>query len=304
LANILIIGSQGFIGTQLVKHFSAAGYAVTGCDIVEAPDDQYHYHKLSVFSPDFETLFAETTFDCCINAAGSGNVGYSVIHPQSDFEVNTAAVARVLDTIRKQQPACRFLHISSAAVYGNPSVLPVHEEAVPAPLSPYGYHKLMSETICREYAAIYGLSIAVMRPFSVFGNGLRKQLLWDICQKLQQSDTIQLFGTGNECRDFIHISDFVTATACIVEKSPFELNVYNVASGHSVSIKQVAVVFENTIAGKKILFSGETKQGDPDKWQADITALKSIGFNTTTDFEHCVKGYILWHREQSGKKKG
>lgn len=299
MANILIIGSEGFIGRHLVAHFAAAAHTITGCDIVEAPVDQYNYHKVSVFSSDFETLFAENRFDFCINAAGSGNVGYSVTHPQSDFDLNTSAVAKILDAIRKYQPSCRFLHISSAAVYGNPVALPVTETAALAPLSPYGFHKMMSETICHEYYQVFGVPVAVMRPFSVFGNGLRKQLFWDICQKLKKTDTISLFGTGNETRDFIHISDFVNATACIVTGSPFQCNIYNVGSGISVSIKQVALLVEKAMPGKKIIFSGETKAGDPSNWMSDIAALNSIGFAKKADFESCIREYISWHHQQS-----
>ncbi len=294
LANIFILGSQGFIGNQLCHYLSDKGHIITGCDIVEASPTYYAYHKVNILSPDFEGLFTGNNFNVCINASGSGNVGYSMLHPQSDFDVNANAVSRALDALRKQNSACRFLHISSAAVYGNPLQLPVVESAQADPLSPYGFHKLISELICKEYFDIYKIPVAIVRPFSVFGNGLRKQLLWDMCQKLKNADEVKLFGTGNETRDFIHITDFVKAIDCIINKSAFELDVYNIASGTPVSIKTVAGIFEKKIPGKTIGFSGEMKPGDPNQWQADISAIKKIGFAPEACFEKSVSDYIEW----------
>ena len=133
--NVLILGSQGFIGNSLVKHCLAKGYKVTGCDLVEINVLDYNYHKVSVLSSDFDALFGEEKFDVCINASGSGNVSYSMLHPLSDFEYNAAAVVKVLDCIRKYQPSCKYLHISSAAVYGNPKKLPILETDLAEPLS-------------------------------------------------------------------------------------------------------------------------------------------------------------------------
>lgn len=295
---ILILGSEGFIGHHLVAAFVKKGYEVEGCDLTEYFSPGYTYHKVSILSPDFDSIFTSEPFDVCINASGSGNVGFSIQHPQSDFEVNTNAVAKALDTIRKHQPSCRFLHISSAAVYGSPVSLPVTESAALAPLSPYGYHKQMSEMLCEEYYKIFGLFIAVIRPFSVFGNGLKKQLFWDICQKLQQSSTVSLFGTGHETRDFIHISDFISVIDIIVHKSPFKFDIYNAATGTSTSIKKVAEIVEKNIAGKKITFSGEVKKGDPAQWQADISALINLGFSPVANFENCIAQYIEWYKKQ------
>jgi dTDP-glucose 4,6-dehydratase/UDP-glucose 4-epimerase len=183
-------------------------------------------------------------------------------HPLSDFESNTLDNIRVLDSIQRYNNGCRYLHISSAAVYGNPEKLPISEGDRKVPMSPYGWHKLMAEQICSEYHLVYGISTAIVRPFSVYGNGLRKQLLWDICTKVQSSDTVNLYGTGNESRDFIHVSDLVVVIGKIIDNSPFTCNVYNAASGTETRISQIAGIFEQHFQGKKkMLFSGEEKKG-------------------------------------------
>jgi UDP-glucose 4-epimerase len=294
--NILILGSRGFIGSQLATYFNDGQNIATGCDLVEFSASHYNYQKVSILSPDFDSLFLSQSFDVCINASGSGNVPYSMAHPFNDFDLNTVAVAKILDTIRKYQPLCKYLHISSAAVYGNPKRLPIHEDDDIAPLSPYGFHKLMSETLCWEYYQIFHLPIVIIRPFSVYGNGLKKQLLWDICEKLQSNKSISLFGTGNETRDFLHISDLTEMINKIVNNSPFECDVYNAATGTETSIRTIADIFEKKFPGAgSISFSGQEKKGDPLNWKADISRIAALGFKANANLEHAIVDYINWY---------
>lgn len=294
---ILVIGSQGFIGSFVVKHFCKRGDTVYGCDLIAFNSNEYEYSKLSVLSSDIERLFLNNSFDVCINASGSGNVGYSLENPLSDFEANTIAVFKILDCIKKFQPRCKYLHISSAAVYGNPIKLPIKETEELSPLSPYGFHKFMSETICREFHQLFGLSIVIIRPFSVYGNGLKKQLLWDICQKLDINNKIELFGTGMESRDFIHINDLVQIVDLIVLKSSFKCEIFNAGNGKETTIKKVASIFESVAYDKEIRFSGESKIGDPLNWEADINKIISLGYSPKVNFEEGVRNYIYWFNQ-------
>jgi UDP-glucose 4-epimerase len=296
---IIILGSEGFIGSNLCRFFLENNHTVYGADVLENPPAaKYNYIKVSRLSSQWEDLLQTANFDICINAAGSGNVSYSVNHPLIDFEANTLDVIRILDAIRKYRPACKYLHISSAAVYGNPAQLPVKETHALQPISPYGYHKMMSEILCREYHNLFKVSLIVIRPFSLFGNGLKKQLLWDISMKLTKADTINLFGTGNETRDFIHISDFVLLVEKLIHSAKFEAEVYNVASGTETSIKDIAAIFKNNYGtSPSIAFNGETKTGDPVNWQADVSAIKQLGFKPKADFETEVINYIKWFKQ-------
>jgi UDP-glucose 4-epimerase len=306
LKKILILGSEGFIGSHLVQYYSGKGWEVFGADLLEAPPRaSYNYFRISRLSPEFATLMKQTNFNVCINAAGSGNVAYSMKHPVADFEANALDVILLLDNIRLHQPACRYIHISSAAVYGNPESLPITENATCNPVSPYGFHKLMSENICKEYSKIYGLHISVVRPFSVYGPGLRKQLIWDICTKLAVSDSISLFGTGNESRDFIHVSDMVKAMDAITDIENADGLVYNLAAGKEVTIQEIANIFNEYYEGKKsISFSGEVRQGDPVNWKADVSKLLSTGFASFTDIKEGIHQYINWFEKLKGKNDG
>jgi UDP-glucose 4-epimerase len=293
---ILILGSEGFIGSHLTDYFLRSDLSVVGCDLFETSSvGGYLYNKISRLSPEWETVFSLHQPDVCINAAGSGNVPYSIEHPVQDFEANTLDTIRLLDSIRRIRPECRYLHISSAAVYGNPDKLPLSENQHCQPVSPYGYHKWMSELICREYYSIFNIPVAVIRPFSVYGPRLRKQLMWDICSKLKNADTIELFGTGNESRDFIHIKDLAALVYHIVLSCGFECDIFNAASGKETPIKEIAGIFEEYHQGKKkIRFSGEVRKGDPLNWRAEISRSGALGFAPSVDLRSGLYEYIGW----------
>jgi UDP-glucose 4-epimerase len=294
---LLILGSEGFIGSHLVKHFLLQDYEVIGCDLFETSQvgDTYTYVKVSRLSPEWEEVFATFKPAVCINAAGSGSVPYSVQHPFSDFEANTLDTARLLDVLRRLSPESKYLHISSAAVYGNPASLPVDEKAALHPLSPYGWHKLMAENLCSEYHSIFSVPVSVIRPFSVYGAGLRKQLLWDICTKLRHAGEISLFGTGKESRDFIHVTDLAVLVDCIVRRSPFKNDIYNAASGRETTIEEIAREFERCYDGAKtISFSGKGRAGDPVNWKADIRKAGSLGFQPAVALPDGIRNYISW----------
>lgn len=293
---ILILGSEGFIGSHCVDFFIVRSNTVFGVDLYEKAAKQYNYTKLSKLYPEFDEIFSLHSFDAVINAAGSGNVPYSMSHPLIDFEANSLDTIRVLDAIRKHQPECRYIHISSAAVYGNPAKLPVQEFDITVPLSPYGWHKLISEQLCREYVNIYKLQIAIIRPFSVYGPGLKKQLFWDLYKKIQnRKGEIELHGTGEESRDYIYIEDLVSAIGCIIHQEKLNGEIYNVASGTETKIAEVVELFMDALHTPcTFRFNGVVRAGEPLNWYADITNINAIGFLNKYTMQQGMRKLADW----------
>jgi len=293
---ILVVGSQGFIGQHCVRFFLEKKHDVWGADIsrLQAPK----YFQVSATQTDFDFIFENQRFDACINASGSANVGFSFEKPEIDFELNVLNVHKLLVAIRKYNPTCRFINFSSAAVYGNPYKLPISEHFAVKPLSPYGFHKLQSEYLLAEYHKFFGLHTCSLRVFSAYGEGLRKQLFWDLYQKVQQYDVVELFGTGEETRDFIHIKDLLIAVDLLMEKADFEGEVFNVASGKEIKISEaVSTFFKLYAPNKKYFFSGKKKIGDPNNWLADISKIQRIGFEPTVSLEEGLNLYVKWLKE-------
>lgn len=299
---ILILGSEGFIGSHLVQTFSKK-YDIVGVDVLESPRQTYPYQKVSVLSPDFDDLLRNKKFDVCINASGSGNVFYSVQQPLSDFYFNTLSTIHILDGLRKYNKDCRYIHFSSAAVYGNPKSLPVKESDACHPVSPYGWHKYQSELICHEYSESFGLSCIILRPFSVYGPGLRKQLFWDVFQKSRSNNRINLWGTGTESRDFVYINDLVGAIDVLINQHKSQFEVYNIACGNEVSIKDVVYTFLSSIGVNiEVVFNQQTKSGDPLNWKADIDKLLATGFSPKVSLKEGVKQTAHWLLENESAK--
>lgn len=297
--NILVIGSKGFIGSACADYFSQAGHTVFRADISES--DEANYTQLEAVHTSFDKLFTQASFDLCINASGSAHVGFSFEKPEKDFELNVLNVHKILVAIRIHQPQCRLINFSSAAVYGNPESLPISEHSAKNPLSPYGFHKLQSEYLLKEYNRFFQIPTCSVRIFSAYGPGLRKQLFWDLYQKTKQaSGNITLFGTGEESRDFIYIDDLVKAIQILTEKAAFDGSSYNVASGIETSIKDAArIFFKNIDPALQYMFSKEQKIGDPDNWVADISALRSMGFEPSVSIEEGLSSTAGWMKSLS-----
>ena len=294
---ILVIGCNGFLGRHISDFFHASGNEMYGCDTADISAHYIHYFKTNQENEGLDVFLERQHVDVCINAAGSGNVGYSIQNPLADFGSNTSSVFRILNLLRAHKPDCKYLHISSAAVYGNPTSLPIKEKDLCVPISPYGFHKWMSEIICKEYSQIFNLHIAIIRPFSVYGEGQRKLLLWDVCNKLKDADEIDLYGTGHESRDFIHVHDLAKLLSCIIESGTFSCEIYNAASGNETTIREIADIFSACYGGiKKISFSGQVRTGDPINWRADMTAAKAIGYSPSIDIREGLERFVKWYK--------
>lgn len=285
--NILVAGSKGFIGSNCIRYFSGK-HNVWGCDVFPAGETE-HYFQIKNNS-DFNIILSQNKIDLFINASGSAGVGFSIQNPEKDYELNVANVKIMLEAIRLNQPLCKFVTMSSAAVYGNPVSLPVAENALCIPLSVYGKNKLEAEKAVAGYHENYGIATCSLRIFSAYGPGLHKQLFWDIFQKRINSKHITLFGTGNESRDFIFIDDLMHAIETIAFGDKFSGEAINVSSGVETTIREAAGIFLNYLGKDLTLgFSGEQKPGDPLNWRADISKLKSLGFQSAVDMKQGLK---------------
>ena len=295
---ILIVGSEGFIGKHLVEYFRERGKDVLESDIRAVQKE--HYIQVNPYDPDYDFIFANNDISLCINASGSANVKFSFTEPKIDFDSNTGTVFRILNAIRSNSKDCRFINLSSAAVYGNISVEPLREDAVCNPVSPYGFHKWYAELMCREFAQLFGLRTCSARLFSVYGEYQEKLLFWDMWMKYQKDNSsIELFGSGNEARDFLYVKDVAKALDIISENDDFNGGIVNVASGKATNIKEAAGIFFNKINQEAVFkFSNTSKLGDPDILAADTSKLKSYGFTPAYELKEGLEKYVQWLKER------
>ncbi|MCB0478345.1 MAG: NAD-dependent epimerase/dehydratase family protein [Crocinitomicaceae bacterium] len=292
---ILIVGAKGFIGSHFVDYFNSKGDEVF--KVISSGIASNTTFLVNQLDPDFHSILDSNYFDLIINASGSKGVGFSWENTEEDHKLNVVVNQKLLQAVLDSGQNPKIIHFSSAAVYGNPQELPIKESFEPAPISPYGFHKLQAENLMQEYARLYNLNTVSLRVFSVYGPGLRKQLLWDVYQKLMaaKDGEIILYGTGKESRDFIFIDDLVFAVQQIIQKGEFTGRAYNVANGIEVSIHELVEKYLSNFSKKvELKFGGEMKKGDPVNWRADISSLSELGYQPKIEIEEGLQSYSKW----------
>lgn len=306
MKTVLITGAAGFLGHHVVSRFAEEGWKVVAIDHVSplSADFGVHvaYHRLELPNALFGSLVAAESPDVCVHCAGSASVGLSLENPDIDFRGNTVLTFEVLEALRRHAPGCRFLLLSSAAVYGNPSGLPVSEGHAPSPLSPYGFHKLQCEMLCTEYSRFFEQPTAIARIFSAYGPGLQRQVIWEICRRALTEGAVSLHGTGRESRDFIHAKDIARGLCVLAEEGPAIGEIYNLSSGREVSIAELAnLVLAELAPGMKPQFDGRATPGDPLNWRADISKITALGFAPQIELEDGLREVARWSRRVLGK---
>jgi len=303
IKSLLITGVAGFLGRYVARYFFEQGWSIIGID--NSPPENAplanlsNYYRLQLPESSLSSLLQKHSPQVCIHCAGRASVGLSITDPAADFHANTVLTFETLNALRLNAPQCRFIFLSSAAVYGNPESLPVRENQLPAPISPYGFHKWQCEQLCREFAKVYGLPTASVRIFSAYGPGLRRQVLWDICQKAIAQNSLTLQGTGQESRDFIHALDIARALMIVGNLAGMEGEVYNLASGREVAIADLANMLLDALECQIIpSFDGIVSAGNPLNWQADTSKLSALGFTASIPLEKGIKTFANWCRAE------
>ena len=254
MANILITGVAGFIGSHTADALLQAGHRVWGVDdlrtghmenIAGALSAGLEFHEFSVLdSAHLDELVKKSRFDAVIHLAALVSVTESISQPELNFRLNVEATHTVAEAARRNGVA-RLVFASSAAVYGNPQQTPVGEEAVLSPISPYGAAKLASEYLLLSYAANHGMTVRIQRYFNVFG---RRQdpsspysgVVSIFVRRLFEGRPITIYGDGGQTRDFINVAEVARANLLAATQPEVATGVANICTGRPVSLLELA----------------------------------------------------------------
>ncbi|MCA1986736.1 MAG: NAD-dependent epimerase/dehydratase family protein [Desulfovibrio sp.] len=301
-ACVVVTGAAGFLGRHVARELAGRGHAVVGLgyDCWDAPGaweawGVRHWRTAAVTLEALESLAADHGPPAAvIHCAGGSSVGYSIEHPREDFLATVCSAVDVLEFARRRAPAVQVIYPSSAAVYGASGALPLHEALAPAPISPYGLHKRMVEDLCRGHGARYGVPSALVRFFSLYGNGLCKQLLWDACTKAA-AGAFTFFGTGEEQRDWLHVEDAARLLVLAMDHASAESPVVNGAAGVGVSIREILTRLGALLSPPRTPgFSQAAKPGDPSHLVADVARARAWGFVPQVALDAGLADYVRW----------
>jgi len=221
-----------------------------------------------------------------INASGPSDVNASFGNPLpylQNPELQLQAHLEILSRLRKPPT---YIFISSGAIYGNLSDKKGQEDGLTDPVSPYAEGKLRAENFLRMASKYYPSPIFSLRVYSAYSHALISRLPFLIASHLEQKIPLQLFGTGVEIRDFVHMDDIVEAIRVLLEDKQSEaFSVYNLGSG----------------VGMTITFSGVKRIGDPDEMVADISKLQKMGFNPRVLPGEGLREYFKWNLQRRSR---
>lgn len=295
----IVTGAAGFIGRHVSRTLAEAGRRVVGLGLGDWPPGERETFGVAEWHDSHITAgrLHRHGEDACevFHCAGSGSVALSFADPRRDFESNVVTTMEVLEFAR-ERGGVRVVLPSSAGIYGLARKMPIHVDTPHHPVSPYGVNKKIGEEMCGQYARYFAVDVAIVRLFSVYGDGLQKQLLWDACNKLMRND-LEFFGTGDETRDWIHVEDAARLLVTAAELASRHVPKMNGATGRAVRIRDVV----ETLAGHlnvtdPIRFNGNGRAGDPVHYEADVTEALATGWRPSVDFSDGLARYAKWFK--------
>ena len=239
---IIITGGSGFIGSHLASKLIDDGNKVRVIDIVPPPlGVGAEFVRGSVLDPlRLSKLFEGA--EAIAHLAALVDVSASVKDPYSDFSVNALGTLFVLEAARKAGVK-NVVFASSAAVYGNPTRLPISESHPTSPLSPYGNSKLAAEKQVLLCNSLYGIGNTALRLFNVYGSGQSPQspysgVITKFASAIKGRKRPIIYGDGGQTRDFVHVDDVCDAFCFALFSRGHEMPM-NIASGREISVKDL-----------------------------------------------------------------
>ena len=303
---VIITGGAGFIGSHLAEHLLAAGHTVRILDNLSTGkrENLPAHPQLDFVLGDIrdQGLVLEVTagVDAIVHLAAVASVQASVDDPTGTHETNFDGTLYLLEAARKNKIR-RFLYASSAAVYGDNKRLPLPEDEVPNPLSPYAVDKLAGEYYLRFYHAKFGIDTTAFRFFNIFGprqdpSSPYSGVISIFIERVRQGARVTLFGDGRQTRDFVYVGDLAALLTQALARPETVGQVINVGRGKQCDLLELLETLEK-LTGKSIERRFESARlGDIVHSRADISKLvRLFGKAPATDMATGL-GAILQYR--------
>lgn len=302
---ILVTGGAGFIGSNLVDNLLASGYSVRVIDNLSS-GNVVNLSNAQLYGDRFEFCLGDVRdFDdvvkvvkdisCVVHLAAQVSVQYSLQKPVVSASTNLMGFLNVLEAARINKVS-RLIYASSAAVYGQPSRLPLSETSALVPISPYGLEKLVNEQYADLYGNVCGISCLGFRFFNVYGprqdpGSSYAGVISKFIDRLAHDQPVTIFGDGLQTRDFVFVSDI--ANICTTAINSTARGVLCVGTGKSVNLLQLIQGLEGVVGKKAKVIHLPAVNGDiVQSSMAPENLFNALRINTKIDLEEGLR--LLW----------
>jgi UDP-glucose 4-epimerase len=304
----LVTGAAGFIGSTLSEKLLAEGAAVVGLDCFT---DYYarpikerniwglvQHPKFRLVESTIQSAALDQVLDGVTHVfhlAAQAGVRKSWGHDFRVYTVNNIEATQVLLEACCRHRVERFVYASSSSVYGDLVPIPMREDALPQPVSPYGVTKLAAEQLCYLYHTNYGVPTVALRYFTVYGPRQRPDMGFHrFLRAAMRGEAISLYGDGEQTRDFTFVADAVAATAAAATRG-IPGAVYNIGGGSRVSINQVLNIVGRLVSRPVTITREPAQMGDMRDTYADTSRARAdMGFAPSITLDEGLAAEHRW----------
>jgi len=311
MAEYLVTGGAGFIGSHLTEELVRRGHSVRVADnlITGKRSNLDHIPGIEFLEGDLADLsFAQRAVNgvrYVLHQAAIPSVPRSVKDPITSHRANVDATLNVLVAAR-DAGVRRLVFAGSSSAYGNTPTLPKHEGMLASPLSPYALQKVIGEQYLHMFTQLYGLETVSIRYFNVFGprqnpSSPYSGVISVFATALLENRSPTIYGDGEQTRDFTYVANVVDGVLRACDASNASGEIINVATGGRISLNELFRTMRTLADGRVEPTYVDPRSGDVRDSQADISkARRILGYEPTVTFEEGLKRTVEWYRKASG----
>jgi UDP-glucuronate 4-epimerase len=312
--NFLVTGGAGFIGSHVVERLLNRDHAVWILDDLNPHYDvsfkQRNLRELQALGKNLtfvhgditdraavDELFESTRFDQIIHLAARAGVIPSIQNPLLYQRVNVEGTTILLEAARLNGVQ-KVTIASSSSVYGLNSRLPFREDdKTSTPVSPYAVSKLATEGLGHTYHYVYGMDVALLRFFTVYGPRQRPDLvLFKFAEAISQGKPMTVYGDGSTGRDYTYVGDIADGVIACTER-PIGYQVFNLANSTTVPLQRAIDFLESALGRKAIIERKPLLPGDIPTTHADISKAREwLRFSPKVSFEEGMARFVAWYK--------
>jgi nucleoside-diphosphate-sugar epimerase len=307
----LVTGAAGFIGSTLTDRLLERGADVIGIDSFTdyyprpmkernlagaRQHPRLRFIEARIQDADLRSLLSDRTH--VFHLAAQAGVRKSWGRDFGVYTTNNIEATQTLLEAARHVDLDRFVYASSSSVYGDDVALPMREDALPQPVSPYGVSKLAAEQLCHLYFANYGVPAVSLRYFTVYGPRQRPDMgFHKFLRAALRAEPISLYGDGEQTRDFTFVADVVEASLAAAERG-VSGRVYNIGGGSRVSVNDVLEMIGRVSGRAPIVDRQPDQKGDMRHTYADTTRARAdLGFAPAVGLEQGLTAEYRWLSE-------